>query len=404
MNTLDILRRELPMWTTAPIVRAPTLRSTDCVLASGDDGERSDDADAQRDELLQRSRQGEHIELMLDATPFIQHPTEHNTNHVRFRSLPAMGRSGVNSVFLRDHRQRDLDMRGGTVEKSKMEKGADGSYYLRQSIRLHEPWAVQKALTGSIDRFSIGWYATGRVTCSQCKTDILSECWHFPGDSVTVGDSEVVVEWVYHKVDLIETSAVSIPAVRGTTVHDIRLALSPYLANRPHLHRTRRTQPMSLKRICARLGLADGTGEDDVLAAIDALSTKHSESTTKLAAVSAQLDEARDALATERAAHEALRTSLAQRDEDEFIAAGIEAGKIRPGSKFEGAMRKLYAMDADAAKEQLDAAQVITPVGKPRQSDDPPALDSDLDELTYQQLKNAGITDPHAYYAEHGQR
>lgn len=383
------------LWTTAPLVASVAVLTRDGrQLASqtarakeGDDGAHR----AELAELLKRSRSGEHIELMLDCVPFLQHPEQPNRNFLRFRpgGLRALGKSGVSSVFLRDHRQRDLDARGGTVITSRMDRDSDGIYRLHQSIRLHEPWAVQKALTGSIDRFSIGWHPTGPVICSLCRTPVLDECWHWPGDVVEGKgkNQRVTIEWIFHAAELIETSAVCVPAVLGTTVDDLRAVLAT-------CHKPARTtppgrkEPMSYNRVKALLGLAADADEDAVAAAIEA--------------AQASAENAQAALVAERAAHEALKASLAQQTEDAFIQSGVECGKLRPGSKFEAALRKLHAIDPEAAREQLDAAPVITPVGALRQSDKPPPPEDGPGELTHQQLANAGITDPAAYYAKYG--
>ena len=157
------LKRALPLWATMPVQDAVVLRFGGLVLGTDESTESGKDP---RIELLDRSRAGEHIELELDCTPFLQWPDKPNRNFLRFRNgaLVPMGRTGKNTVFLRDHRQRDLTARGGTVLASKMEKGEGGIYRLRQTIRLHEPWAVQMALTGSLDRFpSLESHRAGHV-------------------------------------------------------------------------------------------------------------------------------------------------------------------------------------------------------------------------------------------------
>ena len=392
-----VLREALPLWATMPVQKAVALRFDGKALASG--------GDEQRVELLTRSRTGEHIELELDCTPFLQLPDTPNRNFLRFRDggLVAMGRTGKGSVFLRDHRQGDLTARGGTVLASKMTRGDGGIYRLSQTIRLHEPWAVQMALTGSLDRFSIGWNPTGPVTCSVCKSEILEACWHFPGETVELDSGEQAVEWVFHSAELLETSAVCVPAVVGTTVDDIRAALAvakPELGHRP----TRKGKFMAYRRIAELLALSASAGESEVIAGIEALQGKLDDAGKRLAATRAQLEEANAALASERAAHEALKAQLAHDAEESFIRTGIEAGKLRPNSKLAKALRDMFALDREAAQEMLDSAPVVTPVGTPRQSNKAAPPESSLDELTYQQLKNAGIADPEAYFAKYGPR
>lgn len=397
---LDVLKTAVPMWASMPVQTAFALRHDGRALLAGD-GASAADANAARRELLTRSKDGEHIELELACTPFLQHPERSNRNFIRFRpgALRPMGKSGVGSVFLRDHRKRDLTARGGTVTASRMDKDEAGIYRLAQVILLHEPWAVRMALTGSIDRFSIGWDPTGPVTCSACGTEVLEQCWHWPGDTV----DDVTVEWVFHAADLIETSAVCVPAVVGTTVEDIRAALAAHAPRSIGIGPTRR-QTMSYERIKPLLGLSEGDGEDAIVAAVTELKRRADDAGNRIAALSAQLEDAGKALADERAAREALAAQIGQEAEERFITAGVEAGKIRPGSKLEKALRTMHRADREAAEEMLANAPVVTPVGAPRQSDKPAPVETSIDEVTFQQLKASGIDDPAAYFAKYGKR
>lgn len=399
---LDVLKAAVPMWASMPVRTACALRHGGLELLAGEDSH-AVDADAARRELLTRSKDGEHIELELVCTPFLQYPERSNRNFTRFRpsALRSLGKSGVGSVFLRDHRQHDLTARGGTVTASQMEKGEAGIYRLVQVIRLHEPWAVQMALTGSIDRFSIGWWPTGPISCSVCGTEILDKCWHWPGDKVEDKAGPHIVEWVFHAAELIETSAVGIPAVTGTTVEDIRAALAAHAPRSVDIEPTRRYS-MQYERIAPLLGLSATDGEDSVVAAVTELKRRVDDADNRIAALSAQLEDASKALADERAARQTLEAQIGQEAEERFITGGVEAGKIRPGSKFEQALRNMYQADREAAEEMLASAPVVTPIGAPRQSDKPAPAETSIDEVTYQQLKAAGIDDPAAYFAKYG--
>jgi hypothetical protein len=410
-----VLREAVPVWSGAALVG-------DAALGLGGDGElgRKDaEANERRLELLARSRDGEQIELEMACSPFLQRDGERNRNCLRFRrgALSALGRSGAGTVFLRDHRQGDLMARGGTVLSSKMERGDGGLYRLRQGIALFEPWAVQKALTGSIDRFSIGWHATGPILCTACGSEVLDQCWHWPGDVVEArGEDRFVVEWEFQAAELVETSAVGVPAVLGTQVEEIRAALATALGTNVDNVRAALGSARSRKRpahagrsakmdeLMRVLGLDVGASEELALAAVEALKRRAGDAEKRLAATAAQLEEASAALARERATRETLEATAAQEAEEAFIRGGVESGKIRPGGKLEVALRDMFALDREAAAEMLDGAPVVTPVGAARQSDKPAPVERGGDRLTYAQLRNAGIDDPEAYLDKYGDK
>lgn len=177
-------------------------------------------------ELLRQSLAGDPVELTVDIRPFSQEDGKPNRNHTRFRkgALTSLGRSGRGTVFLRDHAQNEQMARGGTVTASKMVKEGD-VHELHQTVNVVKPWAVQGLLDGTIDRFSIGWHPTGPVLCTACN-DSISNCWHWPGDSVAQDEGEpIIAEFEFQSAELVETSSVNVPAVTGTSVVDIRAAL-----------------------------------------------------------------------------------------------------------------------------------------------------------------------------------
>lgn len=213
--------RRLEISPATPILG--TMSVSPLVLRAAPAGEEMSDAD--KAELLARSMAGEHVEIHVDIESFNQIEGVSNKNHVRFRKakLSAIARTGVGSVFLRDHAQSALDARGGTITRSKAEK-VDGGVVFRQTVHAVEPWAVQGFLKGKIDRFSIGWHPTEQVTCSACKASVR-ECYHWPGDTVELKSGPHTVEYIFEDAELVETSAVNVPAVSGTGVDNIRAAL-----------------------------------------------------------------------------------------------------------------------------------------------------------------------------------
>lgn len=357
---------------------------TPCVLGMRAGG--NEVSNARRDELLAKIAAGEYVEIEVDYIAFEQIEGKRNRNSVRFRDgmLLAFGRSGKGTVWLRDHAQRDQLARGGTVIDSKALKVAEGHYQIRQTARITAPWAVEAFLRGLIDRFSIGWNPTGDVLCSACNKPIGTRCYHYPGDRLREVDEDgskklvrdragdIVVEWIYTAAELIETSAVSVPAVPGAQIEGIRAAMAA-------LHHSGEAPPeedttdMLKTKIIALLGLASTASEDEVSNAVEAqaarlriVESQHTELTRKHAELSAK-----------QAAQEA---AVAAQAEETFIAEAIRAGKIAPKSKLEAQVRAYFQLDAKGAREMVDGLLAATPVGAPPQrkggDPEPPAGES----------------------------
>lgn len=121
----------------------------------------------------------------------------------------------------------------------------------------------------------IGWHPTGPVTCSACGTEVFAECTHLPGDRLESGD---VVEFVFTDAELVETSAVSVPAVQGTGIDQIRAALS---AARIH---TPKETPRVFSQLLGRLGLTDVANEQPALDALGRIEADRDEARRALAA------------------------------------------------------------------------------------------------------------------------
>lgn len=326
---------------------------------------------ASRDEMLAKCAAGEYVELELEVLSYEQQAGVANRNFTRFRdgALMALGRTGKNMPFLRDHCQNDALARGGTITESSTEKRGEGDYALRQTVKLTAPWAVELALRGLLSTVSIGWNTTGDVLCSACNAAIYTKCYHWPGDRLSMKENDagekklvrdrsgdIVVEWVYTAAELVETSAVSVPAVPSAHIEAIRASLSAQSDVCPPPFE----EPMNTK-LLALLGLAATAGEDDIFKAVDSLVTSK-----KL------VEQQRDELSARTVALEAKVASHAQaaakQAEDKFIDEGVRAGKIMPASPFESALRAYHQKDAVGAIALLASSPVVTPVGQPRQS------------------------------------
>jgi hypothetical protein len=157
-----------------------------------------------RKSLLRQVRSGEFADsLEIEAITYLQEDKP-NRNFLRFKPsiLSKVAKSFIGVPFLKDHEHGKLEARGGTIVASKLEKDENGVPRFRQRIQLVKPWAIEGALDGTLDRFSISWHSDKRPVCSIDGDPILSgyysrmdgECTHFPGDEVTndeTGDVQI---------------------------------------------------------------------------------------------------------------------------------------------------------------------------------------------------------------------
>lgn len=315
-------------------------------------------------ELLKASRDGEQVVLELDVLAFQQMPDTPNRNFLRFRdgALIPMGRTGRDTVFLRDHKQYDILARGGTVTASKMHKKGAGHYELHQTLLLHEPWAVQGALTGSIDRFSIGWRAIGPILCSVCNAPVYETCWHWPGDVVEREGLETVVEWVYTKAELLETSTVCVPAVTGTTVKEIRAALAAVPLSRftslsagprPTEYAMNDEQLATLRKT---LGLGADADVASILTAASAGQATLAEQSEMLEALGAERDRYKAEALQAAASLADQAAATAAKEGESLIASLLEAGHIKANGPRESLLRDTLAAQGLEATQRLGEA------------------------------------------------
>jgi hypothetical protein len=370
--------------------------------------------DQRRDELLAKAVKREYVELELDILAYEQEPGKRNGNFFRFRdqAILKLGQSGKGTPFLRDHDWYDVTARGGNVIASQAKKIADGHYQLFQTVLLTDPPAVERALRGLMTAVSIGADPTGPVLCSVCGTEIFTECYHWRGATVMADGAEQVVEWIYTSAVLRETSEVSIGAVDTARVNEIRAAILAARGNHS-VGPGPREEDMNplIAKLAPILLLAATATEDEVTRAVDLLRER-----LKLA--ESQRDELATQLAASQAALAGFEERFARQSEDDFIKAGIEAGKIVPGGQFETQLRVYFGKDPKGAAELLEAAHRVTPVGQPRQSDRPApegpagtAANAKARELCAANgvdydaaarfAKKFGARDPHAAMAKH---
>lgn len=332
-------------------------------------------ADA-RAELLARAVAREFVSIEIDVLAYEQQAGAPNRNYVRFRdgALPALGRSGRGTPFLRDHEQDDVEARGGKIIASATTKLEEGHYQVLQTAELTEPTAVERALRGLMSTVSIGWRATGPVMCSACGTEVLDHCWHWPGDEIALdgGTSSVVIEWIFTAAELIETSEVNVPGVPTARIQEVRAELSAQgfraamaaQETRPLTPQENRMDKMKLALI-GLLGLAATASDDEVTAAVTTLKRGNdalAASNAELAAVQARLT----------AEAEVARAAAKARDLTAFIDEQVQAGRCSPGTPLEQSLRDFFAVDQAGARKLAESMPRVTPVNQQSQRTDPP--------------------------------
>ena len=166
----------------------------------------------ERKKMLADIRSGDVTELEFDAIVFrAEYP---NANHLRFRDedLQRLAESFTGQPFLRNHDTEDIASRDGTIVASRL----NGNEIV-QTVRVTSQRGMEDYLQGRIDRFSIGWYYSS-IHCSICGSEWL-DCNHWPGRTYQDEDGHRhVCELVFPNATGKETSAVNVPAVRGTRV------------------------------------------------------------------------------------------------------------------------------------------------------------------------------------------
>lgn len=294
------------------------------------------DAGDKRRELISAVRGGKHVELSAPAITFRQRDGSPNLNYLRIKTegLASLAASFKKMPMLVDHNKWSQSARVGTITESELVQLAHGWAGFRQTLHVVKPDAVISVLDGTLDRFSIGWRATGPVICTLHRTDVRARgacsCW--PGDAVELDGVTKFAEYEFQSAEGVETSGVNTPAVKGTKIEDVRQALAA------ELNFSERNRPIMLHRLAAVLGLAalaTVADEDVALRAFEDLKRG------KLAA-----EQERDVARTELAAEKA-KVAAAELEV-------IKAGKLAAGAKVDGMLeaayregKLLYGRDAD---------------------------------------------------------
>lgn len=125
----------------------------------------------------------------------------------REQDMPALAQSFVNAPFLRDHNTDTIDARDGTILNASY-VGQD----LLQDIEITTDRGKEDLRQKRIDRFSISVHVD-QAECSICHGDYRT-CTHFAGRKYDGKTCQVI----FINPEGKETSAVNIPAARGTGI------------------------------------------------------------------------------------------------------------------------------------------------------------------------------------------
>jgi len=342
----------------------------------------------ERRELLRSLRQGEIVELDVEALVFHQHSSplplpiaeakKANANFLRFRDadLAALAKSFKGKLFLKDH-SRSFDDVGGKITASELVEN-DGRYSFRQTIHLIRPWAAEAALDGTLETFSIGWAPKkrshrairGSLLCSVCNGPWLSrDCPHMPGDEVQLDESgqRAVVELICTSVKGAETSAVPFPAVDGTRIDEVRAALAAVKAE----NASKDKDEMKTSDIAKKLGLGEDADEAAVLAEVKRLAaaSKGQEAlSTELEAARIACESAKTALAEVTAQRAAEQKARVDAEVAALKEGALSSGLWEPGSRKEVLFDKLATQSVESAREFVESLEPTIPVGAPPQS------------------------------------
>lgn len=342
---------------TADVLPASVLAlRVEGIEGTGPDGTLST---AQRAELLKAVRAGEFTgPLLVDATTFIQRPTP-NRNYSRFArgTLRSGARSFVGQVVLLDHDQRSQQARIGTIVKSQAGKDEQGNITFAMTLSIAKQHAIESVLDGTIDRFSIGWFPTGPITCSVHDQPLYGAgccpCW--PGETV----NGKKVEAIYTAWEGVEVSAVNVPAVVGTGIDQIRAALTALRAE----HQPTKNKDTTNMNIRSFLGLAETATDDEVTAALAARAAADKERSDQLALLQSQAQQNEQALVASRQQRLDAAITAAKGDGRLFIARDSSGKEV--ASELETRVRSVGKTDVDTAIALLEAMPKSHPNGNP---------------------------------------
>lgn len=332
-------------------------------------------SDADKKEILQKVRSGEPVRLEMDIRAF-QQTAMPNRRFARFKDskLAAGAKSFAGKPFLRDHAQGNLLARGGTILASKLDE-IDGGKAMNQTVELVAPWAVEMAVLGLMDRFSIGWWPTGPVLCTVCENPLISrDCIHWPGQMYDGKLCEVL----YTDFVGVETSGVSVPAVVDTGIEEIRAALSAARQEGAGAKPRQEKRPMlQFSKLSTILSLSEDADESVVVGAVQKLIGEVESHRTLLAAEREARETTAKALEIANTELSTVRHARQESELSEILQTATRSGRLVPRTvlgedgkprRVEGDIEAAIRLQArmhgvKAARDYAESLPVVVPVG-----------------------------------------
>lgn len=322
-------------------------------------------------QMLEEYRAGTRHDVTFPARVYVDVPNK-NYGHFDPTELAGFAASFTGKPFLKDH-SRKLDDRGGTILESTLQE-RNGTKAIIQRIAAVEPWAVKGYLTGTVDRFSIGWYSEDAL-CTVCGDSFFGDDEkHTPWDiGKTDKKSGQTIGVLWKGIEGIETSAVNTPAVPGTGVDEVlsqfqQLMESASGASRPGANKGKEIG--MLKQILSLLGLAADTAEPEALKILETrLSAPPKVPAGLLTALGLSAEASADEAIAKaysmvpRSELEEAKSVAAQARAEELVRAGKAAGKITP--VMEAWARGFATRDAAEFEKCLATLPVQIPVTPP---------------------------------------
>jgi hypothetical protein len=298
----------------------------------------SSDPAETRKRLMSEFRAGGLDSVRFTATVWTNGP---NKNHYQFpdAELEAFAKSFAGCPFLRDH-EASMAARGGTIKDSWLEKGEEGQRAIRQRIEVVKPWAIESALDGTLDRFSVGWDAQ-EYHCTVCEASI-AECGHLYKLGQVDKKSGKKVELLWKGLEGVEVSGVTHPAAPGTTTEEVMARLATLSQqNRNAAGNSAGAEEDKMKeKVLSLLGLPAETTEPEAIAALESrLKSKAvnkalglPEEAPEAEAVAKVLGLTAPGAVVSREEHDKVVAELHKVRAEEKVRAALAAGKLTPAT------------------------------------------------------------------------
>lgn len=310
-------------------------------------------AEDKRRELIERSMNGEHIELMVTALTYQQHDDRPDANYTDFSTsaLAALKKSAPNTPLLQDHKKHDTNATIGYSLAARLEKTEDGTRQLVEDLAVVKPFAVQSVLDGTMRFFSIGARPVGPIheviQCRVCQ-DSVTKCGHLPGEVVETRKGSQTVIWRYTDARMLERSWVNDPAVSNTKIQGYiekaRQGKQDFIMNETKTH------DLEFEALQAQV--------TDLTNSVNAKVSELEAVTSERDALRAELDAIK---------HDTEKMTLEGR-----VTELLKTGHLAPNGAQEKQIRDRIACNdfsaATALVEFAASAQPVTPAGTPRQS------------------------------------